>query len=88
MANFVDDQYGILTARSTRVLTFFSDLESRLSSISAPNTAHLELYWDGSKVSRISDNTQIASLSAADQLKYYNHGLGLMKLAINAKLYS
>jgi hypothetical protein len=88
MANFVDDQYGILTARSTRVLTFFPDLESRLSSISAPYTAHLELYWDGSKVNRISDDIQISSLSPADQLKYYNHGLGLMKLAINEKLYS
>jgi hypothetical protein len=88
MATFIDTQFDKLDARHSRVMAFFVDLETVLGNIGAPYTSHLELYWDGTKVRRISDDTQIASLSAADQLKYYNHGLGLMKLAINAKLYS
>lgn len=88
MPSFVNIQYDTLDARHTRVVSFFNDLETTLGNISAPFTSHLELYWDGGKVRRISDDVQISSLSPSDQLKYYNHGLGLMKLAINAKLYA
>lgn len=87
MATFIDIQYSALDNRHTRVMAFFSDLEAKLSEIGAPATAHLELFWDGSKVNRLSDNVQISSLTPDDQLKYYNHGLGLMKLAFNNQLY-
>lgn len=88
MPSFVNIQYDTLDARHTRVLAFYPDLEAKLSAIGAPYTVHLELYWDGGKVRRISDDVQISSLPPSDQLKYYNHALGLMKLAINAQLYA
>lgn len=84
---FTDNQYTILNARKTRVDTFFSDLESTFSTIGAPTTYHLDIGWNGSKVIRISDGAQIQTLSLADRLKYYNQGLGLMKLAMNNQLY-
>jgi hypothetical protein len=86
MANFVDKSYDKLVERAARIESFFADLESRLSAINAPQTNHLEIYWDTGKVRRISDDIQIQSLSLADRLKYYHQGIGLMKLAINRQL--
>jgi len=87
MASFVDNQYTKLEARKTRVDTFFADLELTLSNIGAPTTYHLDILWDGSKVKVILTDLQISSSSLADKIKYYNQGLGLMKLAINKQLY-
>lgn len=87
MATYVDEQYGILSARESRVETFFTDLELRLSTISAPECYHLDINWTGGKVRVTATDAQISSLSLADRLKYFNQGLGLMKLAINKQLY-
>ena len=86
MAGFVDFSYDDLAARATRIENFFSDLENKLSTISAPTIYHLDIYWDGGKVRRVSDDSQIQTLSLADRLFYYNQGVGLMKLAINKQL--
>jgi len=87
MPSFTDSQYSKLEIRKTRVDAFFADLEATLSSISAPTTYHLDIFWDGSKVKVILTDLQISSSSLADKIKYYNQGLGLMKLAINKQLY-
>lgn len=88
MAGFVDVSYDKLFSRSERIISFFSDLESRLSSIGAPYTNHLDIFWDGSKVKIIASDEQISGLSNSMKLKYYTQGLGLMKLAINNQLYA
>ena len=41
MAGFVDFSYDDLAARATRIENFFSDLENKLSTISAPTIYHL-----------------------------------------------
>lgn len=87
MPTFTDNQYITLDARKARVDIFFGNLESTLLTISAPIIYHLDIGWDGGKVIRISDGAQIQTLSLADRLKYYNQGLGLMKLAMNNQLY-
>lgn len=88
MASFVDKSYNTLGIRSDRVISFFSNLESKLLDIGAPSTGHLDLEWNGSKVVRSLDGIQISSLDNATILKYYTQGLGLMKLAMNNKLYA
>jgi hypothetical protein len=88
MATFVDVQYATLGIRKDRVISFFAILESKLADISAPNTGHLDIEWNGSKVVRSLDGIQISSLSNSEQLQYYNQGLGLMKLAMNNQLYA
>jgi len=87
MSSFTDNQYSKLEVRKTRVDSFFADLESTLSNIGAPTTYHLDIFWDGTKVKVILTDLQISSSSLADKIKYYNQGLGLMKLAINKQLY-
>lgn len=87
MPSFTDNQYTVLDARKVRVDAFFTNLESTLHTNGTPTTYHLDIGWDGAKVIRISDGVQIQSLSLADRLKYYNQGLGLMKLAMNNQLY-
>jgi hypothetical protein len=87
MPTYVDQQYGTLSARQSRVDIFFTDLEAKLLDISAPSCNHLDIEWDGSKVKISATGDQISSLSLASKLKYYNQGLGLMKLAINKQLY-
>jgi hypothetical protein len=87
-ANFAEINYDILQVRKARVVAFFADLENKLASIGAPTTSHLDITFDGSKVNRISDGVQISTLTSSDMLKYYNQGLGLMKIAMNAQLYA
>jgi hypothetical protein len=88
MAGFVDKSYDALFLRSERIVAFYSDLESKLGSIGAPYTNHLDIYWDGSKVKILATDEQIATLDNKTKLKYYNQGLGLMKLAMNNQLFA
>jgi hypothetical protein len=88
MANFSDISYSLLAQRSDRVINFFLELENKLSSIGAPYTNHMDIYWDGSKVKITLTDEQISGMSNADKFKYYNQGLGLMKLAMNRQLYA
>lgn len=88
MATFVDRSYDLLNQRSLRVISFFADLDFTLANIGAPYTAHLDIFWDGSQVRLISTSQPVSGLSRFDRLKYYNQGLGLMKLAMNNILYS
>ena len=88
MASFADRSYDTLLIRQERILSFFSDLESKLSSIGAPYTNHMDIYWDGSKVKIVATDEQISGLGSTDKFKYYNQGTGLMKLAMNRQLYA
>jgi hypothetical protein len=87
MPNFVTESYDKLVERQARIDAFFEDLENQLTSIGSPATYHLDIYWDSGKIRRISDDVRIRDLSPADKLKYYNQGVGLMKLAINKTIY-
>lgn len=88
MASYVDRAYDTLGVRKDRIISFFAMLESKLADINAPSTGHLDLEWNGSKVVRSLDGIQISSLDGYSQLKYYNQGLGLMKLAMNNQLFA
>lgn len=88
MAGYVDRSYDALLIRSARVQNFFSELESKLSSIGAPYTNHMDIYWDGTKIKITATDEQISGLSNANKLKYYNQGVGLMKLTINRQLFA
>jgi len=88
MSSFTDIQYAKLGTRQNRILNFFNDLEASLSSIGAPSTNHQDILWDGSKVKVALTDEQISGMSHSDQLKYYNQGLGLMKLAMNNQLFA
>jgi hypothetical protein len=87
MPSYVDNQYAILDERRTRVTAFFGELDTKLANIGAPTIYHLDIYWDGGFVRVTETNAKLANEPASEQLKYYNQGLGLMKLAINAKIY-
>lgn len=87
MPSYVDINYGTLEARKNRVDSFFGDLENKLAAISAPTIYHLDIWWDGSKVKIIITDEQISGLSLEKKLKYYEQGLGLMKIAMNKSLY-
>lgn len=88
MANFTDTSYDTLSVRANRIAEFFGNLENKLALIGAPYTNHLDIFWDGSKVKILLTDEQISALSNATKLKYYNQGLGLMKLAMNRQLYA
>ena len=88
MPSFVDLQYDKLETRKNRVIAFFGDLDNRLQVISAPTTYHLDIYWDGNFVRVILTDAKLAAEPYSEQLKYYNQGLGLMKIAMNKQLYS
>ena len=88
MPSFTNRSFDTLNARAERIITFYSDLENKLASISAPYTNHMDIYWDGSKVKITLTDEQISGMSNADKLKYYNQGLGLMKLAMNRQLFA
>lgn len=88
MASFADRSYDALGVRKERIINFFSDLESKLASIGAPTTNHLDIFWDGSKVKIVATDEQISTLDNTQKFKYYNQGVGLMKLAMNRQLYA
>jgi hypothetical protein len=88
MASYIDRSYDALGIRQERINTFFSDLESKLATIGAPSTNHMDIYWDGSKVKITATDEQISGLSNIEKFKYYNQGVGLMKLAMNKQLYA
>jgi hypothetical protein len=87
MPSYVDNQYTILEDRRNRVAAFFGDLDAKLAAITAPVTYHLDIHWDGGFVRVTETNAKLVNEPASEQLKYYNQGLGLMKLAINDTIY-
>jgi hypothetical protein len=88
MPNFVDINYDTLALRASRIEEFFGNLGNKLNNISSPITYHQEIYYDGNgNVRRVSDDEKIQTLSLFDREKYYEQGLGLMKIAMNKVLY-
>ena len=87
MPSYVDNQLTILTNRKNRVLAFFSELDSKLFDLGAAPIVYQDIYWDGNFVKIILTDTKLVNEPPTEQLKYYNQGLGLMKLALNSTLY-
>jgi hypothetical protein len=87
MATYVDNLETSLQNRKTRVLDFFVDLDLKLSSLSAPTTYHQDIYWDGGFVRVTATDAKLSVEPNTEKLKYYNQGLGLLKLAINKAIY-
>ena len=87
MASYVDNQLTILTNRKNRVVAFFSELDSKLFDLGTAPIVHQDIYWDGNFVKIILTDTKLVNEPPTEQLKYYNQGLGLMKLALNSTLY-
>lgn len=88
MPNYVDINYDTLSARASRIENFFEQLSVKLLTLSAPTVYHQEIYYDGNgNIRRISDDEKIQTLSMFQREKYYDQGLGLMKIAMNKTLY-
>jgi hypothetical protein len=87
MATFVDNQLAKLTAREARVNNFYSDCIDVFGSFGLGNIHHLDIYWDGSFVRVIATDAKLDSEPLSEKLKYYNQGLGLMKIVMNKYLY-
>ena len=60
----------------------WSQAETELQNLGAPASYFLEMYWDGSKIKRIFDDTQVSTLPLKDQLHLYPQLNGLYALAV------
>ncbi len=88
MPSYVNTQYAKLITRRDRVAAFFADLDSELLTLGVQPISHQDIYWDGNFVRVKLTDTKLASEIPSVQLKYFNQGLGLMKLAFNSDLYA
>jgi hypothetical protein len=88
MPSFVDISYDTLVTRASRIEEFFGNLSNKLIALGVPATYYQDIYYDGDgNVRRVSDNEKIQTLSMFEREKYYDQGLGLMKIAMNKYLY-
>lgn len=88
MPSFVDISYDTLVTRASRVEGFFGNLSNKLLELGVPPTYYQDIYYDGDgNTRRVSDNEKIQTLSMFEREKYYDQGLGLMKIAMNKQLY-
>jgi hypothetical protein len=87
MPSYVATEYNKLSERKDRVIQFFGELDSQLLALSVAPTVHQDIYWDGNFVKIILTDSKLVNETPAEQLKYYNQGLGLMKIALNKSLY-
>lgn len=77
-----------LTTESTDILAAFNEAATELATQGAPQTAFLEIEWNGaSRVLRIFDGANVAGLSQAEQLRLYPQLGGLFNLAMRNLLY-
>jgi hypothetical protein len=76
-----------LVAEQAEVLSAFNNAQTELNSQGAPVTAFLEIYFDGSAILRLFDNTPVTGLTPSEQLRLYPQLGGLFNLAMRASLY-
>lgn len=76
-----------LNAEEAVISVAFNNAETELQSNSAPSTIFLELYWDGTKISRVFDGAQVSSLAASEQYRLYTQLGGLFNAAMRELLY-
>lgn len=66
------------------ILTSFADVRTQLGIISAPPVQYLEILWDGSRIYRAWDNTEVVTLPFSEQARLYPQLDGLFKKAVDA----
>ena len=59
----------------------FTDAQTELSTIGAPQVQYLEIFFDGSKIYRAWDSQRVDGLSLSEQLRLYPQLDGLFKKA-------
>lgn len=71
-----------LNAYATNDVTgAFTDAQTELSNIFAPNVQYLELYFDGANIRRAWDGEKVDGLPLSEQLRLYPQLDGLFKKA-------
>lgn len=77
----------LIDIHDTVVVNAFDNAATTLNAYGCDQTAFLELYFDGTKIVRIWDSTNVSSLPERERLRLYPQLNGLFKLAMNNKLY-
>lgn len=75
-----------LTAQALQIVGGWGDAQTVLGANSAPDTAFLEIGYQGGKIVRLWDGIQVTSLPASEQERLFPQLAGLFKLAINSVL--
>ena len=66
------------------VIPSFADVRTQLLNISAPAVQYLEILWDGGRIYRAWDNTEVVTLPLSEQARLYPQLDGLFKKAVDA----
>jgi len=87
MPNPYVDITAALNNEQAVILAAFNNAEAELAANSAPQTGFLEIYWDGIRILRLYDSSQVSSLPASEQYRLYPQLGGLFNAAMRALLY-
>lgn len=82
-----NDQATALTSQSVFVLSAFTDASAELNAQGCADTYFLEIAFQGGKIVRNWDGSQVNSLSTEEQWRLYPQLSGLFNLAMNNLLY-
>lgn len=66
------------------IIGSFADARTQLLTISAPDVQYLEILWDGARIYRAWDNTEVVTLPLSEQARLYPQLDGLFKKAVDA----
>lgn len=76
-----------LTTTHTNIINAFTQAENQLIAQGCTNTAYIDLTFDGLKIVRRSDGTQVSTLPQHEIFILYGHLDGLFKTAMNNHLF-
>lgn len=87
--NIYDAKYfpELETLRDDYIIDAFSNAETTMNSNGCPSCAFLELKFQGGKIVRAWDATQVSILSAAERLRLFPQLNGLFKLGMDNLFY-
>ena len=72
-----------LTTEATQIAGGWADAQTVLGANGAPDTAFLEIAYQGGKILRLWDGIQVTSLPASERERLFPQLAGLFKLAMN-----
>lgn len=72
-----------LTAQATQIAGGWADAQAVLGANSAPDTAFLEIGYQGGKIVRLWDQQEMTILPASERERLFPQLAGLFKLAMN-----
>lgn len=81
-SNFYTQFYTESTATESQIINAWIDARDELSAQGAPDTWYLEINYTSGKIRRTYDDTEVATLSEAEQLRLYPQLNGLFKKAV------